>query len=635
MLCGCMDGASIRELKSEKAELEKLMAELPIGYISRKTINGKVRYYHQWYSDGKVVSKYLRESEVEPLSEKIELRRGCKLRIGEIDCEIRRLKEAESGNGCHNLVRKGFELEEWAWRVDGWKRRDCYRILQEYLCGDDDRVCILYGLRRTGKTTMIRQSIIDMTSEEAGRTAYITVKSGSTMADLSEDIRVLRSEGMRTVFIDEITSARDFIVGASLLSDLFVPSGMRIVLSGTDSLGFWFAEDDALLGRAVGIHTTYISFREHFRLLGIPDVDLYIRYGGTLSIGQYYLEDHRFEKDENEFDDPDMAWRYTNRAIARNIQNTLKLERGGSRFEALRELYQTDELTNVINRVVEDITHRFVISVVEQEYTSDNLESAAINLSNANVSLYNAVNRAAVLDALKRKLSILGPEQRTTDITADHLNWLRLYLKALDVIAEYCVVDSVTGTTRKGIIITQPGLRFAQVEALVESLDEDDVFRNQVESLRNRILDVVMNTVRGRMLEEIVLFDTMKALGSRFEVFRLILSSGDVDMVVCERSTGRCLMFEVKHGKSRSDRQTRHLLSEEAGQYLERMYGPVVGKYVLYRGENGIECGVRYLNIEDYLRNLPESASGLFANRCLRRTGSTRCRTPCRRMPPR
>ena len=612
-----MDSVNIHELKSEKAELEKLMAELPIGYISRKTINGKVRHYHQWYSEGKVVSKYLRESEVEPLSEKIELRRGCKLRIGEINCEIRRLMEMESGNGYHNLVRKGFELEEWAWRVDGWKRRDCYRVLQEYLCGDDDRVCILYGLRRTGKTTMIRQAIIDMTSEEVGRTAYVTVKCGSTMADLSDDIRRLRSEGIRTLFIDEVTSARDFIVGASLLSDIFVPSGMRIVLSGTDSLGFWFAEDDALLGRAVGIHTTYISFREHFRLLGIPDVDLYIRYGGTLSIGQYYLEDRRFEKDEGEFDDPDMAWRYTNRAIARNIQNTLKLERGGSRFEALQELYQTDELTNVINRVVEDITHRFVISVVEQEYTSDNLDSAAINLSSANISLYDAVNRAAVLDALKRKLSILGPEQRTTDITADHLKWLRLYLRALDVISEYSVVDSVSGTTRKEILITQPGLRFSQVEALVESLDGDDTFRNQVESLRNRILDVVMNMVRGRMLEEIVLFDTMKALGSRFEVFRLNLSAGDVDMVVFERSTGRCLMFEVKHGKFRSDRQTRYILSEEASQYLERMYGPIIGRCVLYRGEDATEGGVRYLNVEDHLRNLPESAIQLFADRDL------------------
>ena len=221
------------------------------------------------------------------------------------------------------------------------------------------------------------------------------------------------------------------------------------------------------------------------------------------------------------------------------------------------------------------------------------------------------------MDALKRKLSILGPEQRTTDITADHLKWLRLYLRALDVISEYSVVDSVSGTTRKEILITQPGLRFSQVEALVESLDGDDTFRNQVESLRNRILDVVMNMVRGRMLEEIVLFDTMKALGSRFEVFRLILSAGDVDMVVFERSTGRCLMFEVKHGKFRSDRQTRHILSEEASQYLERMYGPIIGRCVLYRGEDATEGGVRYLNVEDHLRNLPESAIQLFADRDL------------------
>ena len=29
-------------------ELERQIAGLPIGYISKKTINGKVRYYHQW-----------------------------------------------------------------------------------------------------------------------------------------------------------------------------------------------------------------------------------------------------------------------------------------------------------------------------------------------------------------------------------------------------------------------------------------------------------------------------------------------------------------------------------------------------------------------------------------------------------
>ena len=29
-------------------ELERQIAGLPIGYISKKTINGKIRYYHQW-----------------------------------------------------------------------------------------------------------------------------------------------------------------------------------------------------------------------------------------------------------------------------------------------------------------------------------------------------------------------------------------------------------------------------------------------------------------------------------------------------------------------------------------------------------------------------------------------------------
>ena len=34
-------------------ELERQIAGLPIGYISKKNINGKTRYYHQWTENGK------------------------------------------------------------------------------------------------------------------------------------------------------------------------------------------------------------------------------------------------------------------------------------------------------------------------------------------------------------------------------------------------------------------------------------------------------------------------------------------------------------------------------------------------------------------------------------------------------
>ena len=56
-------------MKEKIQELERQIAALPIGYISKKTINGKTRYYHQWTENGKKHSQYLRDGELEPLQE--------------------------------------------------------------------------------------------------------------------------------------------------------------------------------------------------------------------------------------------------------------------------------------------------------------------------------------------------------------------------------------------------------------------------------------------------------------------------------------------------------------------------------------------------------------------------------------
>ena len=56
--------------------------------------------------------------------------------------------------------------------------------------------------------------------------------------------RKREANGFRYIFIDEITLMSDFIEGAALFSDVFATCGMKIVLSGTDSLGFMFTEDE-------------------------------------------------------------------------------------------------------------------------------------------------------------------------------------------------------------------------------------------------------------------------------------------------------------------------------------------------------------------------------------------------------
>ena len=51
------------------------------------------------------------------------------------------------------------------------------------------------------------------------------------------------------------------------------------------------------------------------------------------------------------------AKEYIDTAIAKNIQHSLKMYEYGGHFRSLLDLYEKGELTNVINRVVENINH--------------------------------------------------------------------------------------------------------------------------------------------------------------------------------------------------------------------------------------------------------------------------------------
>ena len=53
-------------------DLEIQISMLPIGYISKKNINGNVYYYQQWTENGKVKSKYIKKSELEQFEGQID-----------------------------------------------------------------------------------------------------------------------------------------------------------------------------------------------------------------------------------------------------------------------------------------------------------------------------------------------------------------------------------------------------------------------------------------------------------------------------------------------------------------------------------------------------------------------------------
>lgn len=63
-------------------------------------------------------------------------------------------------------------------------------------------------------------------------------------------------------------------------------------------------------------------------------------------------------------------------------------------------------------------------------------------------------------------------------------------------------------------LFAQPGMRFAIAKALIHSLMQDEYFASRPESDKTHIAEKILEDVKGRMMEDIILLETSKALPS-------------------------------------------------------------------------------------------------------------------------
>ena len=406
----------------------------------------------------------------------------------------------------HTNVVTGTGLQALANSVAKYGKRDCFSTSQKFVAGSyGGKICILYGLRRTGKTTLLFQMLSELPIE---KTAYIKVQTIDDMSRLTKDLKALFELGYRYVFIDEITLLSDFIDTAAVLSDVFSMMGMKIVVSGTDSLGFAMANRDELYDRSVTIHTSFIPFREYARLLNIRSVDSYIEYGGTLKMENMSFDDPDAAFDEVAFRDDESTRKYIDTAISRNIQHTLKNDHYGEYFNQLRELYEKGELTNVINRIVQHMNHRFVLRVVEDEFKSHDFGSAKElllhDLPAERATVLYDVNEKQILERLKAIIEVKEKSETTVPITQEHIDKVKKYLLMLDLIVN-CPERYESGKQAEHIVFSQPGMRYAIAKALVYSLMQDAYFASISEADKAYITGKILADVPRVMVMEFFL----------------------------------------------------------------------------------------------------------------------------------
>lgn len=500
----------------------------------------------------------------------------------------------------------GVGLKAFSDNVAKYGKRDCYKTLQKFVQGSyDGKICILYGLRRTGKTTLLFQLIGELPIEQ---TAYIKAQTTDNMAGLTKDLKTLFSHGYKYVFIDEITLLDDFINTSAVLSDVFSMMGMKIIVSGTDSLGFAMANRDELYDRSVMIHTSYIPFKEYSRLLGICSIDGYIEYGGTLKMENMSFDDPDASFDEVAFRDDESTRKYIDTAISRNIQHTLKNDRYGKYFNELRELYDKGELTNIINRIVESMNHKFLLKVVQEKFKSHDFGSAREMLLHdapaAHSTVLYDVDEEEIVERLKAIIEIKENSETKIEITQEHISKVQKYLLMLDLIVN-CTERYESGSQGEHVVFSQPGMRYAIAKALVYSLMQDAYFNSVSEKDKEYIVSKILDDVKGRMLEDIVLLESFKSASKDEEVFQFKFDfGGEYDMVIYNKKNHTCRIYEIKHSTKIVDRQIRHLIDDEKCKIIENRFGEISGKYVLYRGENKNVDSVQYMNVEQFLCKL-------------------------------
>ena len=524
----------LTELLKRIDELKREIVLLPRGSIAVKRINDKDYYYHRINENRKRRETYVDFEKAAELRAQIEKRKVLEKKLKELKNQLPKepVKPKKKQPQFSTYVRIGEQLDSMAATVAKYKKRACYSAIYDYVFGEQqDKVFILYGLRRTGKTTLIRQIILNMKPEERQKTAFIQIKSSDTLSDINADLR---------------------------------------------------------------------TYREFEQVLGIQGIDNYIRYGGTMSISGVNYNDSTFTTKQSTDE-------YIDSAIARNIQHSLKYYQDGGHFRNLYDLYEKGELTSAINRVVEDINHRFTKEVLTRTFSSHDLSLSARNLLHDRenpVDLYQTIDKEAVTATLKSMLDILNKEDQKVEINEAHAAQIKEYLAMLDLLMEVDL-QYLPHVNRRGSItvITQPGMRYAQATALVNSMLLDEKFSTLSAVERKRILERILSEIKGRMMEDIVLLETKLANPDK-EVFQLQFAVGEFDMVVVDSKALTCEIFEIKYSKEVVPAHYRHLTDEEKCAQTEHRYGTITSRTVIYRGETTESDNVKYVNVEEYLKLL-------------------------------
>ncbi len=457
---------------------------------------------------------------------------------------------------------KEVNPETFTTDISGMNKRKAFAILKDFVLGDEcyqGEILAVCGLKRTGKTTLLKQLLCNIEAYTAS-CAFLEMQDSDTMKMLERRIEEEQAKGKTVIFINEITKVSDFINNSSSLADCFAKAGVRIIISGMDSLSIAFAEDYELYDRVRKVNTTYISFAEYHTLFPSEDINDYIRYGGLFYKNEAEKSTIGYEN----------ILSYLHDAVTMNIANSLKNNADiDERDSAFKNINETE---------LKSIT-----------------EKAA--------GLYSGSPDGEIITALTDK-----KDNADCYITPQMIKELEKWLKEIGFLEfiEKRTFTNVSGVWKKlsptyEYHIVQPAVRYSFLKKAAESEIE------RYQHLDKQRQKEMAETLNCNMLDEIVgqtvIFDVMSSLpDERYIVCkpefmhenRLI---NGYDMLIYDRQENSYRYFLIRR---KSDDYADNI--EEITSVAESHFGECKSVCTLYaeKSPNGF-AGRECYNISDFL----------------------------------
>ena len=466
----------------------------------------------------------------------------------------------------------------------GNKSRFCKKELMDFLNDDTDlKICGLYGLRRTGKSTLMYQTIQDIGFDNC---VYINCSNADNYIDLENEIEALEE---KYIFIDEITKIEDFINLSSSLAEDYPDK--KIIIAGTDSASMLFSKGSELYDRIHLIHTTYIPYAEYNYLLG-KSLEDYIRYGGTLTDGKTI------------YNDEDSLEEYTNTSIISNICKSVKNGRNNIEYKRLYDLLISDSLESAINKTIEIRAREFSLKVMTGVFNKSHIFGSAKDL---------VLKARKELD--KNDVQILSKWKDNEEICNYIISQIKMDkaddIKESDIelITNFLIkLDVLTKLPNGEIIFTQPGMQYCLAEILMDGIVNTSNYQLLFPNTQQMVLDKIHQDTVGNILENVIRTDIVKSPSlMKMDINKLDYNgNGEFDLYIINPDTKKTIVYEIKRSSKVVENQYKHLINEEFCKDFEISHQcQIIEKTVIFNGKTQIlENGIKYYNVEEFLKNI-------------------------------